>query len=168
MERKIVRGKTIEEQIASIDHALVSLRRRSGGMIVGVVPPIPIMIHCLAPGAEGDVAKVMLPFAAKIKSIYVYIGSKEVDEINFVLSYKLGGNEVTTRGAIKDLFQKVEVEYDVAEGGIISISVREVEKVKDILVSFLAYPEMQYYERDMMIEEQLKRIVKAREEEEQS
>ena len=58
MERKLVKGETLEQNIDSIDLILQSWAPRLGSYVVGVIPPVPILHRQLRPEDDGTILKV--------------------------------------------------------------------------------------------------------------
>ena len=78
MERRFVKGDTLEQNIDSIDLILQSWAPRLGQYITGVIPPVPILHHTRLPDEDGTILKLLIPFSGKVTAAYISIGKYNV------------------------------------------------------------------------------------------
>jgi hypothetical protein len=145
MELKVVKGETIEEQITSIDRLLwhyKSLIQVGGNTTVGAMSPIPIFQKCALPDTHGQVMKILIPMNCKITDAMIYFGLKKIEELVLSVTLETPTRAGTDKISIKDELTQFSLNWTIEKGSIVTCTVNEPHEVEDILIAFLAFPEL--------------------------
>jgi hypothetical protein len=143
MERKLVKGKTIEEQISSIDVILKRLRLPKPTNKVGLISPIPISAFTDEPDVP---LRFMFAGKGKISDLYIYIDSPPKSGIVIDTAIYSGLDKMarsvtikkpstmTTLDFITNAKDRVEIKFENV--------VKEEPKPKSIWIAFLWIPDI--------------------------
>ena len=159
MERKFVKGETLEECIDSIDLILQSWSTRLGSYIVGITPPIPILHRCLAPEADGNILKMLLPFSGKIVAAYISIGRYNVRPAIIDIwtsgSIGFGGTQITCDRPVHTYFPD---QWNVVAGTLLEATVTPTNAIEDVNMGVLVHMEATQAYRERHLLEELRKL----------
>jgi hypothetical protein len=143
MERKLVKGKTVEEQISSIDVILKRLRLPKPSNIRGLISPIPISAFTDSPDIP---LRFMFAGKGKISDLYIYIDGIPKSGIVIDTAIYSGLDKMarsvtvkkpsmaTTLDFVTNAKDRVEIKFENA--------VEEEPKPKGIWIAFLWIPDL--------------------------
>ena len=143
MERKLVKGKTVEEQISSIDVILKRLRMPKQMNKIGLISPIPISAFTDDPDMS---MKFMFAGKGKISDLYIYIDGPPKSGIVIDTAIYSGFDKMvrsvtikkpstaTTLDFVTNAKDRVEIKFENA--------VVEEPKPKSIWIAFLWIPDI--------------------------
>lgn len=151
----LVKGKTSEEQIASIDMILQALWKRGLNKIFGLLAPIPFHCNCTTPASDGVVCTMLIPLRCRISNAVIFFGRKEVSQLTLKVTLVNDGHESTTDVFITDQKTTFALNVDVMSGAMVTCKVSDPTKVGNILIGFLGFPEMKDYTQLTYAEDQL-------------
>ena len=159
MDRKLVKGETLEDCIDSIDLILQSWAPRLGSYVVGVIPPIPILYRCLVPEPDGTILKMLLPFAGKIVAGYISIGKYNtkpaIIDVWSTGSIGFGGTKLSCDRPLHVYFPD---QWQVVAGSFLEAVVDPPNAIEDISVGILVHVEMEYVHKEKQLLEGLRKI----------
>jgi hypothetical protein len=159
MERRFVKGTSVDENIDSIDLILQHWEGRLGNWITGIIPPIPILHHCKTPGEDGTVFAGLLPCGGKVTDAYLSIGSFKQRPITILISINSPSGDV--RGVKLDVdkvFVRWQQEVLVVAGSIIRVEILPVDGARDFLIGILLHPEMEQTTKEHRMLKELKQL----------
>lgn len=143
MERKLVKGKTIEEQISSIDVILRRLRLPKSSNVRGLISPIPMSAFTDDPDMS---MKFMFSGKGKISDLYIYIDGPPKSGIVIDTAIYSGLDKMarsvtikkpstaTTLDFVTNAKDRVEIRFENA--------VKEEPKANSIWIAFLWIPDI--------------------------
>lgn len=136
----IVRGKTTEEQMKSIDVALTQLNRRTGKFVIGAIPPMIYMNFTSDPVVtNGDLLKCIFPIGSNILRGVFYVEEYTAKElVDFVAELKkLDGSTWSQKISTRATFANILLNQQVLPGDRLTFKVMTPESVKGVWVGFL-------------------------------
>jgi hypothetical protein len=158
MEHKLIRGKTIEEQIASIDKILKSFQNKLGKKVVGIIPPVVLSFEKRALDDDGRILASIIPFDGMLEIIAFHFGTMNTKST--VLDVEINHTDNTTVIHTVKAAQRYEVVVE-------SIPVRVGDRLRifgngkeigDVLVSVLIHASLNSMKRDVQIVERLREL----------
>ena len=153
MERKLISGETLEQNIDSIDLILQSWAPRIGTHIVGAIPPVPILHYQRLPEEDGTILKMVFPFSGKIVAAYISIGKYNVRPANIdVWSTGDTGYEGTRIVCDQPLHKYFTDQWRVTAGSILEVTTTPPNAIEDINIGILASIDMEHaqYKRQLI------------------
>ena len=150
MDRKLVKGETLETCIDSIDLILQSWVPRLGSYVVGVIPPIPIMHRQLIPEVDGTILKILLPFSGNVVAAYISIGKYNTTPATIDVwstgSVGFGGTKLICDKPLHTYFTD---SWPIVAGCLLEATVTPPNAIEDINIGILIHANM-----DQMYKEQ--------------
>lgn len=143
MKRKLVKGKTIEEQISSIDTILSRIRIPHRTNVKGLISPIPISAFTDAPDIP---LRFMFAGKGKISNLYIYIDNPPKSGISIDVAIYSGLDKMarsviikkpsttTTLDFVTNAKDRVEIKFENA--------IKEEPKADSIWIAFLWIPDI--------------------------
>lgn len=152
-----VKGKTVEEQIASIDMILWQKRGILSGEpnIIGAIAPIPIFHNRELPALDGTIMQIVVPFNCSVPEAVIYFGVKEIEKLTLSITVETEARSKTDHVQVEKNLESFSLNWDLERGGIITCKVSEPAKVKNILIGFIAYPQLSDELQVQFIKDQL-------------
>jgi hypothetical protein len=138
---KIVKGKTTNEKLDSIDLILSRLTKREKKHAYAMISPIPISSYTEI--IAGPLLKYMFPAAGVVSDILIYVEVMPKAGINLTATLASGTGAISKNSFTKKQLSIADSDFDVIAGDRITV---EVEKVKDeeivsgIWIAFLWTP----------------------------
>ncbi len=142
MERKLIHGETIEQKLESVEAVLQSFRRRLSTKVIGYTMPIPVLASKDILGADGIVARRLIPFNGNLTDAYIHIGEMTVKEIIVTATLSTDIASSSVRVTINKPFQSFTLNFSITAGSLLVVSVNDPIGVKDVDIGFLVYPEL--------------------------
>lgn len=93
-EVQILKGKTVEDKLKSVENVMRRLMRRGGNRTAVVIPPIPISGY--SAGGKGVISKQLFPVSGRISHVYINIDEIKQDEGRRVNSTDI---DITLKGS---------------------------------------------------------------------
>jgi hypothetical protein len=143
MERRIVKGKTVEEQISSIDVILKRLRVPKQTNRIGLISPIPISAFTDSPDIP---LRFMFAGKGRISDLYIYIDNPPKNGISIDTAIYSGLDKMarsvvvkkqsvaTTLDFVTNAKDRVEIKFENV--------VKEEPKPSSIWIAFLWIPDI--------------------------
>ncbi len=142
MERRLIQGETLEQKLESIEVILQSFRRKLSTKVIGYTMPIPVLASKDILGADGIVARRLIPFNGNLTDAYVHIGEMITKEIIVTATLSTDIASSSVRVTINKPFQSFILNFSITAGSLLVVSVNDPIGVKDIDIGFLVYPEL--------------------------
>lgn len=142
-DMKIIKGKTTEEQMKSVDVILNRFSRRLHKTVTGVLSPYPISNYTQSP-VNGVVLKYMFPINGRILLGCVFIEDMPKSGVDiYAVVHTEEGHKGETFFAKKQSIL-IRPNIDVVAGSrlVLSVMPKAEEQVSGIWVSFLWVPEI--------------------------
>lgn len=149
---RIIKGTTIEEQMASVDTALSQHQRKLSKTVVGIIPPILVFNWCRVLDAEGIVLHQVMPISGSIRTLAIARVAMESKEnaISVTVTGSEAGYNYTL--VVKRQVEVFDLDYPIIVGDRIKISLLNVaEHQGDVLVALAFMPEISRTERDVQL-----------------
>jgi len=158
MERKLIRGDTVEEQISSIDRILHSHQGKLGKKIVGLIPPIPIMHSARTIDEDGRIFAAVLPVKGRISTACFSIGKYNKRTAILEASLTHADDSVSAkRFTCRKPVEIFDTDLPVQVGDVLRINAADPTALTDVLVGILLHAELsQATAASQMYEEILK------------
>ena len=156
MKRKLVKGKTTEEQISSIDTILSRLRLPRQTNLKGLISPIPISAFTDDPSIP---LRFMFAGKGKISDLYIYIDGIPKSGIVIDTAIYSGFDKMaravtikkpstaTTLGFVTKAKDRVEIKFENV--------VKEEPKPNSIWISFLWIPDISIIDMKKLVSEEV-------------
>ncbi len=142
MERKLIQGETVEQKLESLEAILQSFRRRLSTKVIGYTTPIPVLASRDIIGADGIVARRLIPFNGSLSDAYIHIGEMAAKEIIVTATLSTDIASSSVRVAINKPFQSFTLNFSITAGSLLTVSVNDPAGIKDVDIGFLVYPEL--------------------------
>ncbi len=159
MERKLIKGETLEEHIDSIDLILQSWAPRLGTNVIGVIPPIPILHRQLLPEVDGTILKMLLPFSGSVVAAYISIGKYNVKPATIDIwttgTIGFGGTSIVCDKALHIYFPE---SWQVTAGSLLRATVDPPTAIEDINIGVLVHVEIAQAYKERYLVEALRKI----------
>ena len=159
MERRLVKGETLEENINSIDLILQSWAPLLGHYITGVIPPIPILHRQMLPEADGTILKMLLPFSGKVVAAYISIGRYVVKPATIDVwstdSVGFGGTRIVCDKPMHVYFSD---QWQVVAGCLLEATVSPTNAIEDINIGVLVNIDVEQAHKERQLIEGLRRL----------
>ncbi len=152
MQRKFIKGDTIEDCLDSLDLILQSWAPRLGQYITGIIPPVPILHHQLLPDAEGNIFKMLLPFSGKIVASYIGIGKYNVKPAT-VSVWSTGGSGIGGTKIICDrpMHTYITDKWYITAGCLLEATVDPPNAIEDINIGALVYVDIEHSYKEQLL-----------------
>ena len=143
MERKLVKGKTIEEQISSIDVILKRLRLPRHSNKIGLISPIPISAFTDSPDIP---LRFMFAGKGRISDLYIYIDNPPKSGISIDTAIYSGLDKMARSVVVKK--QSVTTTLDFVTNAKDRVEIKFENVVKEepepssIWIAFLWIPDI--------------------------
>ena len=156
---KLVRGKTAEEQIRSIDGILNSWSRKMPKRIVGVITPFPISSYASVP-VNKVVLRYMFPADGTITIGVAFIENMPKEGVDIYINLHRGDAVESTSVFTKKQAVMVEPNAEILVGDrlVVSVDPKGQGEVSGIWASFLWTPKIKDAEIRQYLIEDLERI----------
>ena len=140
---KIIKGKTAEEQLKSVDTILTRFSRRLHKTVTGVITPYPISNYVQTP-MDGVVLRYMFPVDGMIILGGVFIEDMPKSGVNVyaVIHAEEGHKSETFFVDRKSFLVKPNIDVSAGSRLVLSVIPKADEQVSGIWVSFLWAPEI--------------------------
>jgi len=141
--RKLIKGKTVEEKLDSIEHILTSFRSRLGNKIVGLMPPVVILHNKRVIDGDGRIFAGIMPLNGIVTtvcfSIANYTGKGAIVELSIVRR----DSTILLKGfECKREVEVLKPDLPVEVGDILRINAKDPKSISDILIGALIHPAM--------------------------
>lgn len=138
---KVIKGKTTEEQMKSVDTILKRFSKRLHKTVTGVISPYPISSFVQEPG-EGPVLRYMFPISGTvlIGSIFIEDMPKSGVDIYAVIYVKDEIKSETFFSKKQSIFIRPNIDIAAGSRLVLSIKPKADEQVFGVWTSFLWAP----------------------------
>lgn len=156
MNRKFIKGDSIDDNIDSIDLILQSWAPRLGNYVTGIIPPVPIMHYQKLPDSDGIVFGGILPFRGKITAAFLNVGkfNKKPLYIKIRILYKGVQTGVTIE--CEKAFNLFYPDFDVEAGSILKVAMEPIDAGEELYIGILVCPDLAYTNKERQLIEGLK------------
>jgi len=139
----IIRGGTIEEKLASIEHALQHYRRRLSQKVVGVLSPVALVHYQALPDPGGTIYCCIVPLYGNL--VRMCIAADQWPSGDFVtkLHHQSKESELITRLVGKPPSNVHPMDEEVRAGDILRVTLEPADGARNVLVGLLIIPSAQ-------------------------
>jgi hypothetical protein len=133
-----INGNTPDEKIQHIEKILNKMSRKLHKTVVGIMPPVPVMLSVDAPKEDGNIFTFLTPGKGTITDICLYV--KEFignDPVKFEAESKSDVSGQMTSFITRKHIGVYALNLSVVAGSMLTLKTPTPEKVKGIWLSFL-------------------------------
>lgn len=134
---RILKGKSVEEQLLHAEKALEQLSKRSGTKVIGAIPPAICSNFTSIPDESGDLLRWIFPFGCKIMKGVLYVEEfVDKEPVRFVASVD---NEFNSSSQVFDTRRNLnlfDINVDIQVGSRLRFYTLSPERVKNVWVAF--------------------------------
>jgi hypothetical protein len=156
MERKLIRGKTTEQKLDSIDKILQSFQRRLGNKVVGIIPPVPILHSTRTVPEDGLVFAAIIPLNGIVTTLcFSLIMAKRKTETFDITLTRPDGSTHTKGVVCRKPVEVFQPGINVSVGDVVRIMAFNPADISDILIGALIHAEITPQSRDAQMLDRL-------------
>ena len=158
MDRKFIKGDSIEDCLDSIDLILQSWAPRLSTHVVCMVPPVPILHNQRVADTEGCIFAGILPFSGRISKAFLVIGKYKVKPITLRIDIY---SEITRTGAKLEC-ERPLVTYShnirINAGDVIRVRITPVDGAEEFLIGLLCHPDISSEDKEERLISELRML----------
>ena len=151
MERKFIKGDTVEDNIDSVDLILQSWAPRLGNCVTGIIPPVPILHYQKYPDEEGVIFGGVIPFKGKISDAFFAIGKYAKKPLYLKIRILYKGIQSGTTLECDKPFQSYHSEILIEAGSIIKVSVEPIDSAEQFYIGILAHADVEHAQKEQQL-----------------
>ena len=156
MDRKFIKGDSLDANIDSIDLIMQSWAPRLGNYVVGIIPPVPIMHYQKLPDSDGIIFGGILPFKGRIIAAFINIGKFNTKPLYLKIRVLFKGVQSGVTIECDKAFNFYNPEFDIEAGSIIKVAMEPVTAGEELYIGFLVHPDLEYTNKYRQLTEGLK------------
>lgn len=161
----ILKGKTVEEKLKSVELILNRISRKLGTKVIGLVPVSPIFFHSHAPAEGGVIARIVFPASGVITKVAFHVDKrgKRPFKIRVDLMNDNLGTEISKTVQVARLTELATLDVKVDAGDraeITYIPTAEDEVLHDIWMSLLYQVDIKHLNTKTYLLEDLDRLLR--------
>ncbi len=155
-----LKNGTPEEKLAQVEKILNRMQRKLHKTVIGVMPPIPIMLSAEEPNPDGEIFKILIPASGKITAVCLCVKEIEGKEAATFEALIVGPDAGSfIRFATKKLLTIQKTDINVAPGDMLILKTDNPERVHGIWLALLYQMGIKESGKERFLIEELEKIL---------
>ena len=156
MDRKLIKGESVEENIDSIDLILQAWAPQLGSYIVGITPPVPIMHYQKMPDSDGTIFGGILPFDGRISGAFFNVGKFNKKPLYLKIRVLCDGVQSGVTIECERAFNVHRSDFIIKAGSIIRVALEPTDGAEELYIGMLLHPSLEHADRERQLRNGLK------------